>query len=472
METPRNLSAETPQDVLAEKSQQISVPMEHSDDLSNASNLSSLLDILTIDRSLELDFRQSYKTVIPTVLKRSLHPEIQLVVCSVMILGEISRVANNEVGALLHTNLSFPEMLEAQLGQLEIIIEDPVASLKAIVATQEVVNYFTWTFERRLCRSPNSTVQYSGDGENKLSATEIHRVHRALWRFELCSALFTSWMPSSPPPCTLSSKVYDHHWASHDGHVKRLMNFLDGFNPWEIEELHCIYDHLENMLRRDPKDPRLDQLGRIVDPGIVQIPKPSISLVNARILAHGLQSLHYYITSFPPSARIQREEKAAKHPDKFILAALNELKQFEERFDTNYERAISCRNGPWKDLRSSQMANWAWKIFSQTPHGTLPTFAYLRHFGFCIWDQARMDYWKERCPHEEYWTIHEVRCGQDKLPITIPPPRNLARKSLTVNHTTSPYDSPPTSPGKAPQSIMQPLVTNPRSFTGRLSCAL
>lgn len=463
METPQNLPADTPQDLLAEKSQQISVPMEHSDDLSNASNLSSLLDILTSDDNLELNFRLSYKTVIPTVLKRSLHPEIQLVVCSVMILGEISRVANNEVGALLHTNLSFPEMLEAQLGQLETIIEDPVASLRAIVATQEVVNYFTWTFERRLCRSPNSTVQWPGDGENKLSATEIHRVHRALWRFELCSALYTSWMPSSPSPCTLSTKVYDHHWASHDGHVKRLMNFLDGFNPWEIEELHCIYGHLENMLRRDPKDPRLDHLGRIVDPGIVQIPEPSISLINARILAHGLQNLHFYITSSPPSARIQREEKAVKHPDKFILAALNQLKQFQERFDTNYERAISCRNGPWQDLRSPQMANSAWETFSQIPHGTLPTFAYLRHFGFCIWDQTRMDYWKETCPHEEYWTIHEVRCGQDKLPITIPPPRNLARKSLSVNHTTSHYDSPPTSPGRASQSIIQPLVTNPQA---------
>lgn len=457
METPQDLSVETPKDLPAQMSQKISVLTEHSHDLSKASNLSSLLDILTIDRILELEFRQSYKTVIPTVLKRSLHPEILLVVCSVMILGEVGRVVNNEVGALLHTNLSFPEMLEAQLGQLEIIIEDPVASLKAIVATQEVVNYFTWTFERSLCRSPDSTVQCQRDGENKLSASEIHRVQRALWRFELCSALYTSWMPSSPPP------VYDHLWATHDGHVKRLMNFLDGFNPWEIEELHCIYDHLENMLRRDPKDPRLDHLGRIVDPGILQLPKPSLSLVNARILARGLQSLHYYITSFPPSARIQREEKAVKHPDKFILAALNELKQFEERFDTNYERAISCRNGPWNDLHSPQMANWAWKLFSPIPHGTLPTFAYLRHFGFCIWDQARMDAWKERCPHEEYWTIHEVRCGQDQLPITIPPPRNLVWKSFAVNHPISRYDSPPTSPGKAPQSIIQPLVTNPRA---------
>lgn len=458
---PQKILPENPQDLLAEKSQQFSVPTKHTDDLSNASNLSSLLDILTIDRSMELDFQQSYKMVIPTVLKRSLHPEIQLVVCSVMILGEVGRVANKEVGALLHTNLSFPEMLEAQLGQLEITIEDPVASLKAIVATQEVVNYFTWSFERRLCRSPNSTVQCPGDVENKLSASEIHRVQRALWRFELCSALYTSWMPSSPPPCTLLSKVYDCHWASHDGHVKRLMNFLDGFNPWEIEELHCIYDHLENMLRRDPKDPRLDHLGRIVDPGIVQIPKPSLSLTNSRILAHGLQSLHYYITSVPPSARIQMEEKSVKHPDKFILAALNELKQFEERFDTNYERAISCRNGPWNDLHSPQMANWAWKLFSPIPHGTLPTFAYLRHFGFCIWDQARMDSWKKRCPHEEYWTIHEVRCGQEKLSITIPPPRNLARKSFTVTHKTSRHDSPPTSPEKAPRSITQPLVKNP-----------
>lgn len=421
---------------------EISVSMEHFHDLSNAPNLSSLLDILTINPSLKVDFRQSYGTIISKVLKRSLHPEIQLAVCSVMILREVGMVGNNQVGALLHTNLSFPKMLEAQFKQLHLLIEDPVAALKAIVATQEIVNYFTWTFERSLCRPPDNLVQSQGVGENKLSATELHRVQRALWRFQLCSALYTSWMPPSPPSYTLSSKVYENRWASHDGHVKRLMDFLEGFNPWEIEELHCIYDHLENMLRQDPKDPRLDHLGRLADPRILQIPKPSLSFIDAQVLAHGLQSLCCYIKSVPPSVRIQNEEKAVICPDKFILAALNELKHSEERFDSNYERAISCRNGPWNDLHSPQMANWAWKFFSQIPHGMLPTFVYLRHFGFCIWDEARMDDWKKKCPHEDYWTIREVRRWQDRLPIITPLPRNLARKSFTVNHTSTRYDSP------------------------------
>ena len=93
------------------------------------------------------------------------------------------------------------------------------------------------------------------------------------------------------------------------------MVFLKQFNPWELEELNCIYDFLESMLQRDPRDQRLDCLGATVN--IYALPTPQLGGaapgqagpgVKAKILSEGLPFLQTYLRQTPPRTRVSKEQ--------------------------------------------------------------------------------------------------------------------------------------------------------------------
>lgn len=62
-----------------------------------------------------------------------------------------------------------------------------------------------------------------------LSSTEIRRIHRALYRFELYYRIFAG-----------------SQWAAAEwlGFPAPTVSFLSLYPPWEVEELHCVHDFL------------------------------------------------------------------------------------------------------------------------------------------------------------------------------------------------------------------------------------
>lgn len=62
-----------------------------------------------------------------------------------------------------------------------------------------------------------------------LSATEIRRIHRAFYRFELYYRIFAG-----------------SQWAAAEwlGFTAPTVSFLSLYPPWEVEELHCVHDFL------------------------------------------------------------------------------------------------------------------------------------------------------------------------------------------------------------------------------------
>ena len=50
-----------------------------------------------------------------------------------------------------------------------------------------------------------------------------------------------------------------------DGRVSRQTIFLGQLVPLKIEEIHCIYEHLESLLERNSQDPCRNYLGDCVN---------------------------------------------------------------------------------------------------------------------------------------------------------------------------------------------------------------
>lgn len=246
--------------------------------------------------------------------------------------------------------------------------------MKTIIQLQKAVEYFTWAFARGLCRPPTTCPQTQQIRNPVLSATESHPIQRSLWRLQICCEFSLSWMPSGE---------LDLAQSGADDRIPRLMMFLKQFNPWEVEELKCIYDFLENMLQRGPRDPRLDYLGNTVNPYALPTPQFGAAApgkaapgVKAKILSQRLPFLRTYLRHKSPRTRVSREQTLYFPSDEFVLPALYELKN-GHRFSQISEIVISSNTCPWKDNYGTHLANSRWNFFG-AEHGTgsrpLPTF--------------------------------------------------------------------------------------------------
>jgi hypothetical protein len=84
------------------------------------------------------------------------------------------------------------------------------------------------------CQATLATFPYSESHPRRytpLSATELRRLHRALYRFQLCCML-----SNEGPPDSKSSWEFDDVEKSH--------KFLSIFPAWRVEEIGCIYDYM------------------------------------------------------------------------------------------------------------------------------------------------------------------------------------------------------------------------------------
>lgn len=354
----------------------------------DAPDISSLFNLITADPSVTSELRYSFSTILPSVLARSMPKELQLLVGTLLTIREAGKVSNSEVEVLLQPSLIFDK--KKQRIRLRTNIKHPVAALRTILQIQKAVDHFTLVFARALCQPPTTCPQTQQLENPVLSATESHRIRRSLWRFQICCELSSSWMPSGE---------LDLAQSGADDRIPRLMMYLKQFNPWEVEELNCIYDFLENMLQRDPRDPRLDYLGNTVNPYALPAPRFGAAApgqaapgVKAKILSQGLPFLRTYLRQTHPRTRVSREQTLYFPSDEFVLPALYELKN-GHRFSQISEIVISSNTCPWTDNHGAHLANAGWNYFSAEHPQDISSFAYLRQFGFCIWDSNRLVSW-------------------------------------------------------------------------------
>lgn len=343
--------------------------------MSHTSDIASLLNLIISDASTNSTLcRLLFPKIISEVIAKSMHFDLQQAILTVFVLREAGKVPNTEIDKHLQRDLDFKTWLQGT----KLVLVD---ILKEMLRLQKVVEYFTRTFARCVCQSPHMS---SSEVEPALSITEIHRIHRALWRLQICCELSSSWTSSE-----------DLTLAKSDDRISRLMIYFRKFHAWELEELHCVYEHLQNFLHRDAQDPSENKIHPFTIPTprfYSAAPGQMMPGVKAKIISQGLVFLHDYLRF--KSSRTRISQDLFLSCDEFILPAILKLKNGRGRFSKFSEAIISSSIGSWTDTPDvAGMANLGWRFFIEEEDLDLHDFAYLRQFGFCIWDEQRLRSW-------------------------------------------------------------------------------
>ncbi|RAK84011.1 hypothetical protein BO79DRAFT_276332 [Aspergillus costaricaensis CBS 115574] len=129
--------------------------------------------------------------------------------------------------------------------------------------------------------------------DEDLSESEEHRIIRALYRFQLCSNVF------GVGPNKDELDLFRIEFQLSDSDILKLLEDL--WEPWELEEINCIYVFAETKCREihdavtwdfSEKNPRFDDQERPPTPeGAVNIPQHSRAYLNGTI-TQGLERLH------------------------------------------------------------------------------------------------------------------------------------------------------------------------------------
>ena len=213
--------------------------------LNNATDVVSLNNLTLADPSLQEEFHIHFKRILESVLK-SLPLELQRLLCVLFVLGGSTKVNHKNLERLVQLNLEFDE---SSLDTLSVTyVEDPVLALRNLAEVEAAVDDFPETFIKCTCRPPPE-VQPPGYGNLEISYTERHRIRRALWRVELF-----------------------HYLPVKIHHDQRVAAMLRSWSYWELEETRCIYNHLEDMLYRDVRNPQVSTDGQPTHPFEAQLP--------------------------------------------------------------------------------------------------------------------------------------------------------------------------------------------------------
>ncbi|PYH66547.1 uncharacterized protein BO88DRAFT_468920 [Aspergillus vadensis CBS 113365] len=149
-------------------------------------------------------------------------------------------------------------------------------------------HYFVWALRNLAIESEAHTKI-----DEALSESEEHRIIRALYRFQLCSNVF------GVGPNKDELDLFRIDFQLSDSEILKLLEDL--WEPWELEEINCIYVFAETKCREihdavtwdfSEKNPRFDDQERPPTPeGAVNIPQHSRAYLNGTI-TQGLERLH------------------------------------------------------------------------------------------------------------------------------------------------------------------------------------
>lgn len=358
--------------------------------LSHISDISTLLHLILADPSMAWEIKRSFNTLLRSALSDSMPPDMAVAILSIRQAGKFP---NEELPRYFSPGA--PSALEMDPVQHMSPIGDPIAALRTLARIQGDVEYFTWTFIKRRCQKPD-VGQPSGAAnyeEAPPSPTELCRIRRGLWRFQLCCELSNSWCSSSNIELVQSGE---------NERTQRLKYFLTDLSQWELQELISVYDHISSVVYGNPKGSRLDVKADLIHPrDLFKGIETRFDLdrlyrthgARAKLLSQGLDFLHTYIRGTNAECRSKTIDQLSIFEDQFILSALNP--DSSRLFLARVRQTLPCsKRWPWPPSFGANHSNAGWDYFATVAQPTLCSFKYLRHFGLCMWDRQRLERWE------------------------------------------------------------------------------
>ena len=347
--------------------------------LQSTTDISSFMNLLLADSSLEAVFRSTSKAIFRSLLRNTVPLELQKLIYVLFVLHDSEQVEMDDVKLILHSNLD--ECKHGVLSKMK--VKDPMSALQHIADIQAAADYFTGTFIRCVCQPPPDVQRQQTFSNSKVSVKERYRIQRALWRFQFY----------------FNNRTTFHYTGA-------LLDFLQPYNYWETEELRCVYRHIVEMLYRDSRDPHINSLGMPYHPFDSQYwitplfsSIPGVQSWSRHVqLYRGLPYLHTRLKESPISERpyptphlgIQEPSSRVQYQDYKVI--------YYHITAPSVPLVISSAACPWADNYGANVANLGHRYAIDTNDDSR-TFRGMKHldllvaFGYCIWDEERLRDW-------------------------------------------------------------------------------
>ena len=348
----------------------------------HAPDLLTLLNLSSVYPDLALELQRTSEVLIPAVISRSMSTELE-------------KLANAIV--TLHAQpLRVHADLDSQTRRIDISglhadwSTHVLTNLKILVEIQGTIDFFVHGFVQ------TQGHPVGGQCSTPFTETELYRIHRAFWRFELCCELYQS---------TTATDGYEKHGKFREVRINRQYIFLRTLTPWEAEELECVYDYLERLFLGNAnvdQDLECSDVDICVDLQATILPTAGNKRsrgTESRFLSKGLVFLRRYLTMSGTDRVSQLEEdESCRHM--FVRPVLSQCRVYLSMAPERLQQLITGQipHSTWNSGDSDiSLPNVGWRYF--TPDVPLDRiverkqFKYLRRWGFCIWDQERLESW-------------------------------------------------------------------------------
>lgn len=243
-------------------------------------------------------------------------------------------------------------------------MDDPVAALVDLAALYDETDCWTDAFIlQRCCQSRLKTPAVQGP-ERRASPTELYRVRRALWRiWALCESANT--LSESRQPTV---------------NVYAVNDFFEGITPWELEEMECLYLFLRDEYRSLS----------------IHIKKAAIDhSITIHYQAHLLRRLRSTMGYWLEPHFTAAVESKTPWTILYYFAMVKYRPTFYRP-----QTPLTI----WSDAPAgANSQNEGWRCYSRnsatSPWPRIPTSFHIsgsdfQEWGYCIWDQERLDDWK------------------------------------------------------------------------------
>ena len=213
----------------------------------------------------------------------------------------------------------------------------------------------------KYCEDKISTNPLTASSANSAlppSQCELHRLHRAFWRYEIYSKFFGPRKHEcGTPPAACSTY----------GEVEIADSFFHLFPIHEVEELACLHKWTRDYYFRNPD---------------------MCECHGNRLVALGPRKL--YEVMITAGSETERQSHVAEYSDYGPIATMRDA------LDA-YERAVNFGTWLWGDMydldessgERAPTAGWLWA----SSRGIQNTDFRLRRWGYVFWDRERLDCW-------------------------------------------------------------------------------
>ena len=212
------------------------------------------------------------------------------------------------------------------------------------------------------CKDKFSRNPLTGSPDNDAlppSQLELHRLHRALWRYEIYSKFFG--------PLSMRGIAPRDHAFSED---EIAYNFFGLFPIHEVEEIACLQKYTRDYYYSMTARRHWYSLSRKED----------------QLVASGPEKLHEVMTAASDFECNVRMAEGVKREWVYVTmrCALDA-----------YERDIGLRSSQWKERYANlhndrtPTTSWLWA----SSRGVQNTDFRLRRWGYVFWDRERLDHW-------------------------------------------------------------------------------